>query len=101
MYRSQRLYDIRSLIKLCMSTGTTAITGIFWQEFSHWIIYIFLYIYNLYLAGKTPLLIGDMQVNLVDILPETSKSSACWDVDGNSNLLSYGCPVTFSICPSG
>ena len=29
---------------------------------------------NIYLVGKTPLLGGDMLVNLGDILPETSKS---------------------------
>ena len=37
---------------------------------------------NLYLAGKTPLLVGDMLVNFWDILSETSKSSACWDMGG-------------------
>ena len=41
---------------------------------------------NLYLAGKTPLLIGDMLVNFGNILPDTSKSSACWDMGGNSHL---------------
>ena len=35
---------------------------------------------NLYLAGKTPLLAGDMLVNFGDTLPETSKSSACWNM---------------------
>ena len=35
---------------------------------------------NLYLAVNTPLLVGDMLVNVGDILPETSKSSACWDM---------------------
>ena len=41
---------------------------------------------NLSLAGKTPLLVGDMLVNFWDILPETSKSSAWWDMGGNSHL---------------
>ena len=33
-----------------------------------------------------PLLVGDMLVNFGDILPETSKSSACWDISVNSHL---------------
>ena len=41
---------------------------------------------NLYLAGETPLLVRDMLINFGDILPETSKSSACWDIGGNSHL---------------
>ena len=41
---------------------------------------------NLSLAGETPLLVGDMLVNFGDILQETSKSSACWDMGGNSHL---------------
>ena len=41
---------------------------------------------NLCLAGKTPLLVGDILVYFVDILPETSKSSACWDMGGNLHL---------------
>ena len=41
---------------------------------------------NQYLAGKPLLLIGDILVNFGDVLPETSKSSACWDVGGNSHL---------------
>ena len=41
---------------------------------------------NLYLAGKTPLLAGDMLVNFGDILPKTSKSNAFWDMGGNSHL---------------
>ena len=41
---------------------------------------------NLYLAGKTPLLVGDMLDNFGDILPETSKISACLDMIGNSHL---------------
>ena len=40
----------------------------------------------LYLAGKTPLLVRDMLVNFRDILPETSKSSACWNTGRNCNL---------------
>ena len=42
---------------------------------------------NLYSTNKeTPLLVGDMLVNFGDILPETNKSSACWDMGGNSHL---------------
>ena len=41
---------------------------------------------NLYLTWKTPLLVWDMLVNFGDILPETSKSRACWDMGGNSHL---------------
>ena len=41
---------------------------------------------KLYLAGKAPLLVGDMVVNFGDILPETSKSSACWDMGRDSYL---------------
>ena len=41
---------------------------------------------NLYLAGKTLFLVGDMLVNIGDILSETSRSSACWDMGGNSHL---------------
>ena len=37
---------------------------------------------KLYLAGKKPLLVRDMLVNFEDILPETSKSSACLDMGG-------------------
>ena len=32
------------------------------------------------------LLVSDMLVNFGDILPETSKSSTCWDMGGNSHL---------------
>ena len=35
---------------------------------------------NLYLAGKHPFQVRDMLINFADILPETSKSSACWDM---------------------
>ena len=49
---------------------------------------------NLYLTWKTLLLVGDMLANFVDILPETSISSACWEMGGNS----HGCPLTVSIC---
>ena len=36
-------------------------------------------LYDLYLARKTPLLVRDM-------LPETKKCSACWDMGGNFHL---------------
>ena len=48
---------------------------------------------NLYLAGKTPLLVMGMLVNFGEILPETSKSSACWDMGGNSDLNGRACSV--------
>ena len=38
------------------------------------------------LAGKIPLLVGDMLVDFGGILPETSKGSACWDMGENSHL---------------
>ena len=38
---------------------------------------------HLYLAGKTPLVVGDMLVSFGDILPETNKCSACWDMGWN------------------
>ena len=41
---------------------------------------------NQSLVENTPLLVGDMLVNFEDIPPETSKSSACWDMGGNSHL---------------
>ena len=41
---------------------------------------------NLYLAGKNPLLFGEMLVNFRYNQPETSKSSACWDMGGHSHL---------------
>ena len=39
----------------------------------------------LYLGGKGPLLMRNIQVNFGDILPET-KSRAFWDMGVNSNL---------------
>ena len=33
------------------------------------------------------MLVGDMLVNFGNILSETSKSSACWDMSGNSHLI--------------
>ena len=42
--------------------------------------------YILYDKGKSPLLMRNNQVNFGDIMPETSKSSAFWDVGVNSNL---------------
>ena len=40
----------------------------------------------LYLEGKSPLLMSNIQVNFGDILPETSKSSAFWDMGVDSHL---------------
>ena len=40
-------------------------------------------LHDLYLTGKAPLLVGDMLVNVWDILPE---GSACWDSSANSHL---------------
>ena len=59
-----------------MSTVTMAFTG---QSRNLHIMGRIFSLDNLYLAGKTPSLVGDMLVNLGDILPETSKSSACSD----------------------
>ena len=58
-------------------TGQSEIC-IFWQEF--------LLLDVLFLEGKSPLLMRNIQVNFEDILPETSKSSAFWDMGVNSNL---------------
>ena len=56
---------------------------------------------SLYVAGNTPLQVGDILVKFEDILRETSKSSACWDMGGNSHLTcQHVCAVTVSICPS-
>ena len=41
---------------------------------------------NLSIKGRITLLVRDMLINFGDILPETSTSSACWDMAGNSNL---------------
>ena len=73
-----------------MSTVTMAFTDhskmcILLQEYSH---------NNL--AGKTPLLVRDLLVNLWDILPETGKSRACWDMDGNKHF-----PVPYAVCEVG
>ena len=43
-------------------------------------------LYILYLEGKSPLLMSNIQVNFGDILPETSKSSAFWDLGVDSHL---------------
>ena len=40
----------------------------------------------LYIEGKSPLLMRNIQVNFGGISPETSKSSAFWDMGVNSNL---------------
>ena len=59
------------------STGQSKIC-IFWQEFFSLDI--------LYLEGKSPLLMRNKQVRFGDMLPETSKSSAFWDMGVNSHL---------------
>ena len=59
------------------STGQSKMC-IFWQDnFSLDI---------LYLEGKSPLLMRNNQVRFGDILPETSKNSAFWDMGVNSHL---------------
>ena len=40
----------------------------------------------LYLEGKSPLLMSNIQVNFGDVLPESSKSSAFWDMGVDSHL---------------
>ena len=69
-----------------MCTVTMAFTGL--SRNLHIVARIFS-LDNLSLAGKTPSLVGDMLVNIGDILPETSRSSACWDMGGNSHLTCY------------
>ena len=65
----------------------------------HWSNQIFAYIMtgifsldNVYLAEKTRFLVKCMLFNYGDMLPETSKSSAIWDIGGNSSL--NGCPCS-------
>ena len=41
---------------------------------------------NLYLAGKVPLLVGDMSDDFLDILPKTKKGSACCGMAGSCHL---------------
>ena len=65
----------------CMCAVTMAFTG---QSRNLHIMAGFLSKDNLYLAGKYPLLVVSMLVNFGDIPPETSKSSACWNMGGNS-----------------
>ena len=71
-----------------MCTVTMAFTGL--SRNLHIVARIFS-LDNLSLPGKTPLLVGDMLVNFGDILPETSKSSACWDMGGDSHLTCHRC----------
>ena len=40
----------------------------------------------LYLEGKSPLLMRNNQVKFVDMLPESNKNSAFWDMAVNSYL---------------
>ena len=40
----------------------------------------------LYLGGKRPLQMRNIQVNFGDVLPKPPKSSAFWDMGVNSNL---------------
>ena len=66
-----------------MGTVTMAFTG---QSKNVHILAGILSLDNKYQTGKTPLLASNMLVNCRDILPETSKGSACWDLGGNSHL---------------
>ena len=63
----------------------------------------FLIMAQIFFGRETPLLVGD-------ILPETSKSSACWDMCVTCELfflchagiwVGHGCPVTVSMHPMG
>ena len=66
-----------------MSTVTMALTGLFRNVH---IMAGILLLDNLHLSGKIPLLVRDMLVNFGHILLETDKSSACWDIGGNSHV---------------
>ena len=66
-----------------MCTVTMAFTGLSWNVH---IMAGILCLDDMYLAGTTTMLVWDMLVNFGDILPETSKSSACWDRGGTSHL---------------
>ena len=63
-----------------------------WDHGLHWSIhnlYILAGIVSLdilYLEGKSPLLMNNIQVNFGDVLPESSKSSAFWDMGVDSPL---------------
>ena len=46
-------------------------------------------LHNPYLAGKTLLVVRDAPVYSEDILPETGKSSACWDMVRASECWSF------------
>ena len=66
----------------CMGKVTTSFTG---QSENLHILVGICPLDNLYLAAKTPLLVGEVLVSFGDVLPETSKSSACWDMGENSH----------------
>ena len=69
--------------RLCIDTVMMAFTG--QSENLHILAELFP-LDNLYLEGKTLLLVRDMLFNFGDILPETNKSSVCWDMGGNPHL---------------
>ena len=66
-----------------MSTVTMTFTG---QSKNLHIIAELVLLDNLYLTGKIPLLVRNMLVNFLNILSETSKGSACWEMAVNSHL---------------
>ena len=56
----------------------------------------------LFSQGKSPLLMRNIQVNFGDILPETSKSNAFWDMGVDSHLkwlLLFSQPYGIDKCP--
>ena len=70
--------------RLCKGIETMAFTGQLIQN-----LHILAGIFSLdilYLEGKSPLLMSNIQVNFGDILPETSKGSAFWDMGVDSHL---------------
>ena len=60
--------------------------GLHWSIQNLHILTVILSLDILYLEGKSPLLMRNIKVNFGDILPETSKSSAFWDMGVNSHL---------------
>ena len=54
----------------------------------------------LYLEGKSPLLMSNIQVNFGDSLPETNRSSAFWDMDSYLKRLLLFSPIYRDCSPA-
>ena len=84
-FREEGHETVRSVCsnRMRMSTVTMAFTG---QSQNLHIIAVLIPLDYLYLVECTPLLVREKLANFWDILPETCKSSACWDMGRNSHL---------------